>query len=125
MASLEGAEDIIDAVGVDVSVVDSIHIAPAAEGLPGFGMEVTVSEGWSNVMHSTCLVAKHVFGSGVSGIIPEVGVSGDSTLAPVGTVVDRWAPGKASGESRPMSASNIITGDVFLAITIDVSPCSP
>jgi len=125
VVSLVGADHIIDAVGVNVSVVGTLHVAPVGEGLPGVGVEVTVTERWLDEMHGL-VVAKHVFCSGVSSVIPEVGVSGDSTLTPVHTVVDGWAKGsKSSSESRPMSAFNIITGDIFLAITVDVSPCGP
>jgi len=126
MVSLERAEDIIDTVGVNVSIVGGVHVTPVVEGLPGLGVEFTVSEGWFDVMHGLD-VTKHIFGFWVNGIIPEVGVSSNSTFAPVGTVIDAWAPSIniARGESRPMSTGNIVTGDIFLAITVDVSPCGP
>ena len=89
VVSLEGAEDIIDTVGVNVSVVGGVHVAPVVEGLPGVAVEVTVSEGWSDEMHFL-VVTDHIFGLWMNGIIPEVGVSGDSTLAPVGTVIDAF-----------------------------------
>lgn len=98
MVSLVGAEDIIDAVGVNVSVVGTLHVAPVGEGLPGVRVEVTVTERWLDEMHGL-VVAKHVFCSGVCSVIPEVGVSGDSTFAPVGTVPGGWSPREASGES--------------------------
>jgi len=66
------------------------HVAPVVDGLPGAFVEVTVSEGWSDVMHPPD-VTDHIFGLWMSGIIPEVGVSGDSTLAPVGTVIDAFS----------------------------------
>jgi len=116
------ADEVVDTVAVDVSVLGTGSIAPGAtEDLPGVGVEVTVSEGWSDEMIST-EVAHHVLGLGVVGVIPEVGVSGDSTLAPVGTVVDGWAPGISSRESGPMSASGIVTGDISLVVTVDVGP---
>jgi len=97
--SLDGADKIIDTVGVNVSVVGASGIAPsAAEEFPGVGVEVTISEGWSNEMPGTD-VAHHVGGLAVGGIEPEVGVSGDSTFAPVGTVPGGWSPREASGES--------------------------
>jgi len=87
MVSIDGAEKVIDTVAVDISVMGTGSIAPAtSKDFPGLAMEFTVSEGWSDVMECTD-VAHHVCGSGVSGVIPEVGVSGDSTLAPVGTVI--------------------------------------
>jgi len=96
VTSADIADKVIDTVAVDVSVLGADGIAPwAVEKFPGVGVEVTVSEGWSDEMILTD-VAHHVGGLGVSGIIPEVGVSGDSTLAPVGTVIDAWAPGVAS-----------------------------
>jgi len=127
VVSLEGAEDIIDTVGVNVSIVGGVHVAiPVVEGLPGLSVEFTVSEGWFDKMLGLD-VTKHIFGFWVNGIIPEVGVSSNSTFAPVGTVIDAWAPSIniARGESRPMSTGIIVTGDIFLAITVDVSPCGP
>merc|ERR1711990_901833 len=44
-------------------------------------------------------VAHHIGGLSVYFIIPEVGISGDTTLAPVGTVVSGCVPGESSGES--------------------------
>jgi len=90
MVSFNRAENVIDTVAVDISVMGTGSIAPASslkgEGFPGLVMEFTVSEGWSDEMLCTD-VAHHVCGFGVSCVIPEVGVSGDSTLAPVGTVI--------------------------------------
>jgi hypothetical protein len=121
MAATDGAEEVVDTVAVDVSVVGTSGIAPASgEDFPGVAVEVTVSEGWSDEMEGTG-VAHHVCGFGVSGIIPEVGVSCDSTLAPVGTMVDGCAILHARGDSGPMSAKSIVTGLISLAITIDVS----
>jgi len=121
MAAADGAEEVVDTVAVDVSVVGTGGIAPASsEEFPGVAVEATVSEGWSDEMEGTG-VAHHVCGFGVRGIIPEVGVSCDSTLAPVGTMVDGCAIGVASGDSGPMSAKSIVTGLISLAITIDVS----
>jgi len=118
------ADKIIDTVSIDISVLSVVHVAPVLDGRPWFWREMTVSEGWSDEMQ-LLPVTNHIFGLWMSGIILEVGVSGDSTLAPVGTVIDGWAPWVASGESRPMSALSIVTGDIFLAITVDVSPCDP
>jgi len=96
VTSLDVTDKVIDTVAVDVSVLGAGGIAPSlGEDFPGVGVEVTVSEGWSDEMIATD-VAHHVCGLGVSGIIPEVGVSGESTLAPVGTVIGGWAPGEAS-----------------------------
>merc|ERR1712021_98665 len=97
VVSLPCADNIIDTVSVDISVLGEVHVAPVVEGLPGVAVEVTVSEGWSDEMH-LLVVTDHIFGLWMSGIIPEVGVSG------------------------PMSAKSIVTGDIFLAITVDVSP---
>merc|ERR1712021_64165 len=98
VVSLPLADSIIDTVSVDISVLGVVHVAPVADGLPGVAVEVTVSKGWSDEMHSL-VVTDHIFGLWMSGIIPEVGVSGDSTLAPVATVIDGWAPCESSGES--------------------------
>jgi len=91
VVSLEGAEGIIDTVGVNVSVVGGVHVAPVVEGLPGLGVETTVSEGWFDEMHALD-VTKHIFGFWVNGIIPEVGVPSNSTFAPVACLIDGWAP---------------------------------
>jgi len=124
MVSFPWADDIINTIAVNIGIMSVVHVAPVGEGLPSFAVEVSVSEWWSDVM-ILLVVTDHIFGLFMSGIIPEVGVSSDSTLAPVGTVIDGWAPWVASGESRPMSALSIVTGDIFLAITVDVSPCDP
>lgn len=62
------------------------------------GVEESISDGWSDVMESTD-VAHHIGGFTVVGIIPEVGVSGDTSLAPVGTVIFGCLPAESVGES--------------------------
>ena len=88
MVSINRAEKVIDTIAVDISVLGTGSIAPATgEDFPVLtSLQITVSIIFSDVMECTD-VAHHVCGSGVSGVIPEVGVSGDSTLAPVGTVI--------------------------------------
>jgi len=88
------------------------------------GVEVSISKGWSDEMPGTD-VAHHISGLSVSGIIPEVGVSGNTTLAPVGTVVSGNLPGEAVGESGPMSSEGIVTDDIGLTVTVDISPLGP
>merc|ERR1719473_498869 len=66
-------------------------------------MEVTVSERWFDEMPGTD-VAHHVLGFSMTVIIPEVGVSGDTTLAPVGTVVSGVAPGVSPSLSGPVAS---------------------
>jgi hypothetical protein len=69
-----------------------------SEEFVGLAEEVSVSEGWSDEMESS-IIAHHVVSERMSGIPKEVGISGDSTLAPVGTVIFGWLPGESIGES--------------------------
>jgi len=97
--SFPGAEDVIGSVGVDVSVSGSIGIAPSTgEEFVGSGVEVSVSERWSDEMVGTD-IAHHVLGFLMVVVIPEVGVSGDTTLAPSSTVVVGGLPGESVSES--------------------------
>lgn len=99
MVSTNGAEHISGFVSIDISIMSTNSIAPSVvEESPGMSMNMTISEGWSNEMPGTD-VAHHVCGLSVLSVIPEVGVSGDTTLAPVGTVVSGWLPGESIGES--------------------------
>lgn len=52
----------------------------------GLGVEVSVTEGWSDEMPGT-VVAQHIGGGLMREIHQEVGVFGPATFAPVGTVV--------------------------------------
>jgi len=62
VASFDRAEEVINTVAVNVSVSGSHWIAPSiVEEFPGAGMEVTISEGWSDEMQGTD-VAHHVNG---------------------------------------------------------------
>ena len=88
MATLVGADEVINAVSVNIGVVSIVGIAPAAvEQLIGGCEECTVSNGWSGEVVGAD-VAHHVIGLGVIGIPPPVGVSGDAASAPASTVPD-------------------------------------
>jgi len=75
------ADEVIDTIAVDISVLGVLGVAPCAGvKFPRSGFELTVSKGSSHEMFIT-FVAHHICGFWVFGIIFENGISGDSTLA--------------------------------------------
>ena len=95
MMSTNGAEHVSSTVSIDVGVVSSDSIAPSCiEKFVGLAEEVSISKRWSNEMVAS-VVAHHILGKWMVGIPKEVGISGDTTLAPVGTVVSGWLPGES------------------------------